>query len=183
MNGPVCTFDATLAARVQASIRRTAATFGVTLQEDAIDDLVQDTYVSLLERRNGREVRNPSAYAARTARNVTIDNLRHRSAGKRDLRKTAPLSEVPTVSRCACSPEEAVIQRIHLQERLQALRRLLSPRACRVILMIYGLGLTSREVAASIGLTPSGVDGLVHRARARLQRHGISVPRRAGCMT
>lgn len=54
--------------RVRATVRKTARSLGVVLQEDVIEDLVQETFLNVLARKRAREVACLPAYLSRTAR-------------------------------------------------------------------------------------------------------------------
>lgn len=168
------------ASRVRASVLRTTRSYGAPLQEDRIDDLVQETFLTLLARGSEKEVASVPAYLARIARNVTIDTLRHKSAKKRDEQKTTSLSDASAMPSPAPTPEEEVILRDEFARGVSVIRRLLSSQACRILLLLYVKGLTSREASAAVGLSPSAVDTAVHRARRVLEKRGITIPRRDG---
>lgn len=166
--------------RVRATVLRTTRSFGAALQEDRIDDLVQETFLSLLARGAHKDVIRVPAYLAGIARNVTIDALRHKNAKRRDEQKTTSLSDAAAVPSPAPTPEEEVILRDEFSRGVAVLRRLLSSRALRILLLIHVKGLTSREASAALGLSPSAIDTTVHRARRVLEKRGIAIPRRDG---
>jgi RNA polymerase sigma factor (sigma-70 family) len=167
------------ASRVRASVRRTTRSYGVPLQEDRIDDLVQETFLTLLTRGAEKRVASVPAYLTRIARNVTIDTLRHRSAKKRDEQKTTSLSDASAMLSPAPTPEEELILRDEFARGVSVLRRLLSSQACRILLLLYVKGLTSREASSAVGLSPSAVDTAAHRARRLLALEGIHIPGRS----
>ena len=158
---------------VRRTIRRTAERFGVVLQPACVEDLAQDTYVALLERGTSAGVRSFPAYASRVARNLTIDRLRRRRATRRDEGKTDSLGESEPSTQHLVSPEEEVLARLELLHYLKLLRQLLSPRVIGALILIHGLGYTSSEAGVRLGISPSGVDSLLHRARLKLKSRGV----------
>lgn len=183
--------------RLWSAVRRTLQRFDARLSEDEHQDLVQEVYCRLLERR-GRNLRRcrggdegaVSAYLWKVTESVVVDHLRSRSAEKRGRQamlvvhpdgESDPL-QLAVDSRL--TPEERCLlleERTSLLHRCRDLVSRRSPeRDLAVLYLAFFGGLTSREICRCLGrgLTPSTVDSLVHRFRKRLSREGVEMPRR-----
>lgn len=119
------------AAQVRASVRKAARSLGVVIPADAVEDLVQETFLRLVARRSGEEIACMPAYLARVARNTTIEWLKWRSAQKRDARLTTSLSEVATMVSPYPNPEEEAACRDLVADRLARQEASKPERVCR----------------------------------------------------
>src|SRR5262249_15132127 len=128
----------------------------------AADDLVQDVFVSALERIGElREVEAFGAWLAQIARNRAVDHLRAR-------RVEAPLHDDDLVAGGhAAATSEA-------REVLVAIRAL--PDAYReTLIMRLVEGLSGPEIAERTGLTPGSVRVNLHRGM-QLLRERLGIP-------
>ncbi|HEX4952666.1 MAG TPA: sigma-70 family RNA polymerase sigma factor [Thermoanaerobaculia bacterium] len=158
---------------IRRRIRWTAATWGVCLRADAVDDLAQDLQLRLWERGVPREVEDFPAYVLRAASNLTIDALRRRRAKKREA-PTSPAGKSAVLGPpWPATPEEMAIGRDCLRQQLAECRRLLSARQYQIFALIYLAGFTHREVSARMGLGPGRVQALLASLRRVLEASGM----------
>ncbi len=167
---------------------------GWSAASEGREDLRQEVYCRLLEHdaralrqcrgRNEPEVR---AYLARIAERVVRDSVRATVAEKRGggLVRRCPVSEAAGEVACPSpSPERRAEQAEAGRRFLAGCRAVLGKRAAGRELTILYLALiedwSSPEICRRLGagLTPGGVDSLVHRSRRRLAARGLHLPRR-----
>ena len=190
-------FALRLGPRLEAFIRRILLAAGVAISRERIEELRQEVYCRLLERdrrllrrfRGGSEG-EVAIYLGRVARSAVIDQLRTLGAAKRgaglalvSLDATTSAHLVPAAA--TPNPEQHLLARERREQALARCRRAAGSRASRRTLRILELALlegwTSREIVAAPvgrGLAHSTIDSLVCRARRRLAREGVRLPRR-----
>lgn len=123
------------------------------------DDLVQETYTRLLRARETGRLTYAKAFLFTAARNVAIDMFRRRS--------TTP---VESLSECEDVPvleeNSGVVDTLERQQRLQVLIEAMDalPERCRQVIMLRHMdGLSYKEIAAQLGISPETVK--VHMVR------------------
>ena len=168
-----------LLAGIRRRIRWTAAVRGVRLQDDAIDDLAQDLLLRLWERGVPREVEDFPAYVLRATSNLTIDTVRRGRAKKREAPASAGAESAVLQALWPATPEQTVIGRDALRQKLAECRHLLSARQYRIFALTYLAGFTNREVGAREGLRPGCVDSILFRLRRALGGNGVVIRCRA----
>jgi len=183
--------------RLEAGVRRALRRVGARLRRDELEDYLQEVYCRLLEQEarslrlcRGGEEGSVGAYLGRVAETVVIDRIRASAAQKRGrdrLVHTPPDAECDPMQRVedsGPSPEERLLARERRLLFLIGCRRAAGPRHphrdFHVLRLAFLEGLSSREICRRMGkgLTPASVDSVVHRARRRLERDGLSIPRR-----
>lgn len=118
-----------------------------------IDDLVQETFLRVLTAWQETGLRTPKAFLLTVARNLALDQLR-----RRGLVATIPL--VDSDALFVLDEDEDVAEKVAhhhdlllLTEAIQSL-----PNRCRQIFTLRKIyGLTPKEIAARLGLSPSTV--------------------------
>ncbi len=194
---------ASLVRRVDPLLRSTltalARSYGTYLTSDLLDELIQETYLRLLQkdRRGLRGCRAKSettirSYLRRVARSTLVDWLRARSALKRGavvelhvgveagLAEDTELVELPSR---AYSPIDAIYAR-ELRSRFRSeCRGVARPggTALRDTWMTERMvvdGWNSREAANAVQLAPATVATVVGRMRRALRRRGLMMPAR-----
>jgi RNA polymerase sigma factor (sigma-70 family) len=137
--------------------------------EDA-EDVIQEALIALLRRWPDAkdatqlpEVKDPATFLIGTVRLRIFNFLRRRSAERCVQVDASRLEEIAG----GHSPQLAVDCRQDANELLS----LLPPRAGRIVAMWYGEELSSREIAAALELSESGVRTLAGRHLRRLQRY------------
>lgn len=136
------------------------------------DDLVQETYARLLKARATGPVASVQAFLFVTARNLALNQLRHRRierpAGAVELDALAMADEL------AAGPE-AVARAEDFQVLVRALQAL--PERCRQVLTLRKIyGLSQREVAERLGISERTVETQVTKGVRKcgefFRRHG-----------
>ena len=142
-----------------------------------IDDLVQETYVRLLQAREQTPVRSARAYLFITARNAALDFFRRRKIvaidGTDELELLPVFEDRPGVAEAACQDQELHL----LAEAIQSL-----PERCRRIVTLRKLhGLSHREIAAKLGIAENTVNAQIAigvlRLRDYLRARGVNKDR------
>jgi len=164
---------------------------GATARPERLAELAQEVYCRLFDRDRqllrgfrGDSRGQAAAYLGRIADSVAADQLRHDGARKRgrearqvDLACCEPIDRGP-------SPEAALLAaeaRRELRRRLAAVSgRSAARRDTRILELALVHGWSSAEIASRLapGLSRSGIDSLVHRARRRLRARGLALPHR-----
>jgi len=124
------------------------------------DDLVQETYVRILQIQDPARLLHPKAFLFTTARNAAIDLFRRRNAHphetfpEEDTHKPIPLSLLDATPTAA----ETMQTRQHREALTAALRSL--PGRCReVMLLRYLDGCSGKEIAARLDISLGTVKG------------------------
>jgi RNA polymerase sigma-70 factor (ECF subfamily) len=133
-----------------------------------VDDLAQDTIYRMLQRigqvsGNGQKFK---AWLVRLAHNIASDHWR------REYRKATQALPAFTEDIKSCRDDntpEAIMMRQELSERLQRALSSLSSNHRNVIVLHYGQGLKTDEVAELTGMPPGTVRRLLSEARERLR--------------
>ncbi|HKI93656.1 MAG TPA: sigma-70 family RNA polymerase sigma factor [Gemmatimonadales bacterium] len=146
----------------RASLIRYLARY--TGDADLAEDLVQETYMRLLERPPADD-RNPRAWLFTVATNLARDRARI------EQRRT---ELVGTTSPAAPDDPARVVERAETRARVQAALASLTPRD-RTALLMREEGFRHREIAEAIGATTQSVGTILARALVRLGR-GLGVP-------
>lgn len=128
-----------------------------------VDDLMQDVYLRLLTTQ-ASAVDHAAGYLRRIAANLMID--RHRRQVTRLFDRHLPLDD-SIAAAGALGPDRAVAARQQLR-RLDAALDALQPIARDTFLLVRVEGLSHKEAARRIGVTPKAVSHHVERTLARL---------------
>ncbi|NCE65198.1 sigma-70 family RNA polymerase sigma factor [Pseudoflavonifractor sp. 524-17] len=152
------------------------------------EDLIQEGMLGLLMAI--REYDGGKAASFRTFAEVCIRNRLLSAIQTASRDKHAPLNnyisfETPlfdgytihdtcgTGCRCLENPEDAVIDREEVRERMNVLKGQLSGFEAK-ILRLYLNGLSYSEIAVEVRRSPKSVDNAVQRIRRKLARHQLS---------
>ena len=126
------------------------------------EDVVQDAFVAL-HRKSG-DLRDPEAalgYLRTTVLNLSRSVLRRRQVVRKHLRVAEPEATAPA--------DHDVLLRDEHRAALAAVRRL--PRHQREVLILrYWSGLSEREIAQTLGISPGSVKSAASRGLAALQK-------------
>lgn len=150
------------------TIRQYSATRGHRLRPEDVEDVAQETLLRLWRAAAKVSPARLGSYLRQSARNAVIDLFRHENAAKRGHGARAGPSNLEQIATDDRSVEEILQEKAALDERFNALRSILSPRAVTVLRLVFGAGLTSSEAAARLHVSVSSIDSIVFRARARL---------------
>lgn len=117
--------------------------------ERDVDDLIQESYMRVLQARARGELRAPKAFLFATARNLAIDCLRRRKAVE-----TGPLVDLDAlaVSEESESVHEIVARNQELELLTEAIQSL--PERCRQVFTLRKVyGLSQKSIAARLGIS------------------------------
>lgn len=145
-----------------------SASRGHRLRPEEVEDVAQETLLRLWRVAAKVSPVRLGSYLRQSARNAVIDQLRHEHAAKRGHGARDRPSDLERIEADDRSVEEILQGKADLDERLNGLRRVLSPRDVKVLRLVFGAGLTSSEAAARLHVSASSIDSIVFRARARL---------------
>ena len=141
------------------------AAFAVTGNADDAADAANEAYARVLQALPSGRLRDGARfrpYVLAAARNAAIDSLR-RSGRGRPTDNTEDLDRV-----VGAGPPEQLVEAVDSDLVARALRRL--PERWRTVLWLTEVeGLTGKEAALRLGLSPNGVAQLAVRARAGLR--------------
>ena len=135
------------------------------------EDIVADTFLTVVDNLNGFEWRGEGSFAARLfriARNRVSDFYRR----GRGSEETIPLEDLPDLASGALLPSDALAQK----EKFACLRQLigiLSPRRQEVITLRFFAGLRNKQIAALLDLDERTVAS--HLCRGLRDLHQKSV--------
>src|SRR4051794_41098594 len=126
------------------------------------EDVVQDAFVALHRKSAG--LRDPEAalgYPRASVLNLSRSVLRRRAGARKPPRRAEPEATAPA--------DHDVLLRDEHRAALAAVRRL--PRHQREVLILrYWSGLSEREIAQALGISPGSVKSAASRGLATLQR-------------
>jgi RNA polymerase sigma-70 factor (ECF subfamily) len=137
--------------------------------KDEAEDLVQETYLRLLRAHDcrGDAIANPEAYLFTVALNLA------REQAVRRRWSLLPIEELENITTLLADEEsvEDAAERAQRRQRLQVLLRTLPERTRAVLVMQYRDGLSYKQIAERMGVSP-------HMVKKHVVR-GLSVCRRA----
>ncbi len=119
-----------------------------------VDDLVQDAYSRLLRAHGSGPIANPKAFLFVTARNLALNQLRHRG-----YERPAGATEIDPLSVFddALGAPEALAHREDFQTLIEAIQSL--PDRCRQVITLRKIyGLSQRETAERLGISENTVE-------------------------
>ncbi len=138
-----------------------------------VDDLVQESFARVLRFGPERQTGSTKAFLFATARNLAIDQLRHRQVIAFD-----PLTEIDESRVMEDGPGvgETVSRRQELELLTAAIQSL--PERCRQVLTLRKIyGLSQKAIAAQLGISEHTVETQVsqgvRRCAAYLARYGL----------
>lgn len=134
---------------------------------DLAADVAQDAWVKMATTTPGEPIENPRAYLYRVAGNLASDRLRQAALRARLDGDVPPEGDAAA----GLTPERVAAGRQEYAVLLAAVEEL--PEKCRAAFLLYrGRGLSMREVAEALDISPKTVEKHVARAmlhcRARL---------------
>ena len=121
--------------------------------EPDVDDIVQETYYRLLQAREKGGVSAVKAFLFATARNLTIDRLRHRQVMRSE-------SLVDHFESSVLDGQDAIPEIVARNQELEMLTEAIQslPDRCREIFTLRKVyGLSQREIAKQLGLSENTV--------------------------
>jgi len=130
------------------------------------DDIVQEAYIRLLRAESNGRLTCAKAFLFTVARNVAIDLLRRRQAAGHD--RMSDVAETRVLDE-ATSVAESLERQQRQEVLIEAIASL--PDRCREVLMLRHLdGLSYKEIATRLGISPNTVKSAHGEGRSRLHR-------------
>lgn len=143
-----------------------------------VDNVVQETFVRVLEARRSGDIANVRGYLFATARNQALALMR-----RREIIPIDSLAELEALDITTDEPgvPEKVGLRLELELLTQAIQSL--PERCREVLTLRKIeGLSQREIAARLGIAEHTVEAQVANGMRRcaqfFRERGILPPRK-----
>ena len=141
-----------------------------------VDDVVQESYLTLVRRRMAGDVRSARGLLFTAARNLALDLFRR---GRCSPIAAVPLDIAPPAEDGRCSAADELCLRQELSLLAEAVESL--PRRSREVLKLRKIyGLTHREIADHLGLSERTVNAEVMKGMrlcsAFLRAHGVTPP-------
>jgi RNA polymerase sigma factor (sigma-70 family) len=134
------------------------------------EDIVQDTYLHLLQRGAIEALEHPRAFLFRTASNLAVDSLRRARLRSRFTGEETDLDCIPAEGP---PPDEAVDGRMAMRQFHEVLDELPPLWRDAFLLNRYD-GLSHREIAARLGISVRSVERYVAKTlehlRSRMER-------------
>ena len=128
-----------------------------------VDDIVQDSYLRLLEMRKQHEIVSPKAYLYATARNAALSQLR-----RPRIFSDEPVTDLTWSHVLETSPDTAAV--VNQQQEIALLMSAIDtlPPRCREIFILRKLqGLPQKEIAARLGISEQTVQVQIARGAAK----------------
>ncbi len=128
-----------------------------------VDDIVQESYLRLLETRRHHEIVSPRAYLFTTARNIALSILR-----RPRIFSDEPVTDLAERNVVEMAPDatEVLSQRQEVTLLMDAIDAL--PSRCREIFILRKLqGLPQKEIARRLGLSEQTVQVQIARGAAK----------------
>lgn len=137
---------------------------GMTRSDEA-EDIVQRSFVRLIEKQNVEQLARPDAYLRQTARNIIVDGAR--SDARSGEAFHAAIDEMPIAD---SDPVVALEARDRLRRIEEAVTRL-KPLTRQIFLACRVDGFSHAEIALQTGLSVKGVEKQMGKAIKQLSRH------------
>ena len=147
-----------------------------TAAEDAAEDLLQETFMRVWDRRRALEAdlgaggrEGMRKYLWRVARNLMVDEIRLRQRRRRIIQEDAPEGKVHAEE--AADSRPGVAEEMEWREGLQVVRETVGRvknQQGRRCLELWLEGLTPEGIAERLSLGPGRVRGLLQRTRSEV---------------
>jgi RNA polymerase sigma factor (sigma-70 family) len=142
------------------------------------DNVVQETFVRMLQARRTRKVENVRGYLFTTARHLALALIR-----RREIISFESITEIEALAISTDEPgvPEKVGLKLEIEFLTQAIQSL--PERCREVLTLRKIeGLSQREIAARLGISEHTVEAQVANGMRRcaqfLRERGVLPPRK-----
>lgn len=135
-----------------------------------VDDVVQDVLIALWRRQQRQGRPFTFSYVAAASRAALIDCLRHGGAKKRGSGRTGELSQANEVCEPGASVEDRLLADERLHDLLIRLRSAVPHRTFEAVRLRCVEGASANEAGARLGMSASGVNTAMHRARRSVGR-------------
>ncbi len=135
---------------------------GILADEADVEEVVADVWMQVWTSIPPNDPEHLRLYVGRIARNLALNRLEYRNAGKR---AALPLEELETVT------PDRTVERQAIRDALEAFLRAQKPQYRQIFLRRYWYGDDVAEIAARFGCSKTTVTGVLFRLRRRLRDH------------
>ena len=135
---------------------------GLLSDEGDVEEVVSDVWMQVWTSIPPNDPDHLRLYVGRIARNLALNRLEYRNAGKR---AALPMEELESVT-----PDRS-LERQALRSSLEAFLRQQKPEQRQIFLRRYWYGDDVAEIAARFGCSQAKVTGVLFRLRRRLKAH------------
>ena len=137
-------------------------TFATERAGDAAEDLVQESFLRLIQHPEPQSIKNPKAYLYKVTANSVVDYQRRRAVREKyAVYEEEDADSLTTSNLCT---EMAVHHQLILQQCLKALGTL--PEIQRTILLLHGFdGMSYRDIAKMLKISRTTVERYIAVAR------------------
>ena len=132
-------------------------------EADNIDDIIQDSFLRVLNTNRSEKIKSPKSFLFTTARNLALDHLRSHKISRK-----VPMvdSEVSNVLEPSAAGSDALVRKQELEILKHAIQSL--PERCREIFVMHKMdGMPPREIAEKLGLSTQTVSNQLYKALSR----------------
>jgi RNA polymerase sigma-70 factor (ECF subfamily) len=143
-----------------------------------IDNVIQETFVRVLEAQRSTPIENVRGYLFATARNQALALIR-----RREIVSIDSITEIEALD--ISTDEPGVPERVGLKLEIELLNQAIQslPERCRAVLTLRKIeGLSQREIAARLGISEHTVEAQVGNGMRRcaqfLRERGVLPPRK-----
>jgi RNA polymerase sigma-70 factor (ECF subfamily) len=137
---------------------------------DEAEDVTQDAFLRLWDRRERVDPRRVEAWLIRVAHNLCIDRARRRQTARRLLATPAALAAAADAAEAGRTAPDDEVQRAQSRDRLLDAMDTLQDESRSALIMHYFQGLRIEEVARVLGKKTNTVKVQLHRARRALRQ-------------
>ena len=135
---------------------------GILADEADVEEVVADVWMQVWTSIPPNDPDHLRLYVGRIARNLALNRLEYRNAGKR---AALPLEELVTVT------PDRTVERQAIRDALEAFLRQQKTEHRQMFLRRYWYGDDVAEIAARFGCSKTKVTGVLFRLRRRLKEH------------
>ena len=140
----------------------TAIAGGILADRADVEEVVADVWMQVWSSIPPNRPEHLRLYVGRIARNLALNRLEYRNAGKR---AALPLEELETVT------PDCALERQALRSALEAFLRQQRPEHRQMFLRRYWYGDDITEIAARYGCSQAKVTGILFRLRRKLKAY------------
>ena len=132
-----------------------------------VDDLIQETYLRVLRARNAGKLEHPKAYLFATARNAALDRFRRNQVIR--FERLADVTDSSVLVDATHASDATQLEQ-DLEVLAAAIRGL--PERCREIIVLRKYhGLSHREIADRLGISPHTVNAQITVAMIKCREY------------
>ena len=137
---------------------------------DEVEDIVQDTYVKVWQQHNKEDKDLNHGFLFTVAKNTTIDYFRKASTKYNEEFVEEKVLDENDVGSNDCSVHRAVVSNERFALFCEAVQGM-APQCRKVFVLRKVYGMTTKEIAKELEISPRTVETQLHRAYIKFQAH------------